>query len=206
MKRYLSILFALIGWFAVIAQYFLMIENRIESIAETTIRFFSFFTILTNTLVATYFTCLPLPGNKRPEIIDKPGTLTAVTVYIVIVGLVYQVALRHVWQPEGLQLIVDELLHTIMPVLVIVFWYLYEIKKPVHYSRIQYWAVYPLVYLIYILIRGRFSNFYPYPFINVTNLGIGKTLVNAGMVLLVFLAIATIFIFIGKSVGKRQAN
>ncbi len=74
MKRNLALIFALIGWFAIIAQFGLMIENRVSSIPETIIRFFSFFTIITNTLVAIYFTCIFL--KKRLELVDKPGVLT----------------------------------------------------------------------------------------------------------------------------------
>jgi len=106
-----------------------MIQNRTASISETTVRFFSFFTILTNTLVAIYFTIISFPYRRQPAFINSPGTLTSITVYITVVGLVYQIALRHLWQPQGTQKIVDELLHTIIPILVIIFWYLSEPKK-----------------------------------------------------------------------------
>ena len=203
MKKKLAILFALIGWFAVIAQYILMIQNREASITETTIRFFSFFTILTNSLVAIYFTALAFTKNQESKLIGRPGTLAAITIYITMVGLVYQFALRHIWKPQGLQLIVNELLHSVIPVLVIIFWYLYETTKPVKYAQIFKWAIYPLAYLIYILVRGSFSNFYPYPFIDVSNLGMAKVLTNAGVILVMFLTIAALLLFIGKSIIKR---
>ena len=203
MKKKLALLLALIGWFAIIAQYILMIQNREASITETTIRFFSFFTILTNILVAIYFTCLVFTKNQELKLIGQPGTLTAITIYITMVGLVYQVALRHIWQPKGLQLIVNELLHSVIPVLVIIFWYLYETTGRVKYAQIFKWAIYPLAYLFYILVRGSFSNFYPYPFIDVTNLGMAKALTNAGVILVMFLTIAALLLFIGKSIIKR---
>ncbi len=203
MKNKLARLFALIGWFAVIAQYILMVQNEEASIAETTIKFFSFFTILTNILVAIYFTCLIFTKNQESKLIGRPGTLTAITIYITMVGLVYQVALRHLWKPQGLQLIVNELLHSVIPVLVFIFWYLYERTKPVKYAQIFKWAIYPLAYLFYILVRGSFSNLYPYPFINVTNLGMTKALINAGVILVMFLTIAALLLFIGKSIIKR---
>lgn len=199
MKKTLSIIFGLIAWFAVITQYYLMIENRVASVGETTIRFFSFFTILTNSLVAIYFTLIIFEiKNGWFAITDKPGTLTAITVYITIVGLVYQILLRHVWQPEGLQLIVDELLHSFVPVAVIIYWYLYETKSSVAYRQIISWLIYPLIYLIYILIRGNFSGFYPYPFINVLNLGITKVLVNSVLLMALFTGLSALFIRIGR--------
>ena len=122
MRRNMFKLVAVLVWFSVIAQFYLIIQNRAAPIPETIIRFFSYFTILTNTLVAVYFTTQAVQANK----LTKPGTLTAITVYITIVGAVYQVLLRHIWDPTGLQRLVDELLHTINPVLVILCWYFYE--------------------------------------------------------------------------------
>jgi hypothetical protein len=203
MKRNLALVFALIGWFAIIGQFVLSIENRIAPVAEAVIRFFSYFTIQVNILVAVYFTCLLLPAGKRPKIIDKPGTLTAITTYITIVGLTYQVALRHVWKPEGMQFVVNELLHSVIPVLVIIFWWLYKNMTQVRYVQILKWAIYPLAYLGYSLIRGSIVDFYPYYFIDVIQLGMTQTLINAGIVTILFFVIAALFVFIGKSFSKR---
>jgi hypothetical protein len=197
MKKGFTILVALLTWFAVIMQYVLMIQNRTADVAETTIRFFSFFTILTNIIVAIFFT-----NNIYSKTLNS-SKLTAVTIYITIVGLVYQVILRQTWKPEGMQFIVNELLHTLIPLMVIIFWCMYAVNRLTPYSRIAKWAIYPLVYLVYVLIRGNFSGFYPYPFIDVTNLGMEKTLINAAMILVLFIAIAAIFLFIGKRIIKR---
>jgi hypothetical protein len=203
MKIKLAAAFALIGWFAVIAQYFIMVGNRQTSLAETTIHFFSFFTILTNTLVAIYFTCVALYKNKEIKILNKPGTLSAITIYILMVGLVYQFALRQLWHPEGLQRIVDELLHSIIPILVLVFWYLYERVQSINYMQIFNWTLYPLIYLVYVLVRGSFTNLYPYPFVNVVTIGINNVLINAGVLVVIFLLMSLLIVFIGKRIIKR---
>ncbi|MBX3256159.1 MAG: Pr6Pr family membrane protein [Chitinophagaceae bacterium] len=199
MKRNISILIAFIAWTAVSTQYYLMLQNRVTSISETTIRFFSFFTILTNLLVAVYFTAGMVKQKGRYlSILDQPGTLTSVTIYITVVGLVYQVVLRHTWNPTGLQKIADELLHSVIPVVVIFFWYLYEHKSLVKFRQIPQWLLYPLLYLIYILIRGSFSGFYPYPFVNVINIGLQKVLINCVILTVLFIGISAIFIKAGR--------
>ncbi len=48
----------IIAWFAVIVQFYLNIVNRANPIPEVIMRFFSYFTILTNILVALCFTGL----------------------------------------------------------------------------------------------------------------------------------------------------
>lgn len=203
MKKKLALSLVFIAWFAVIAQYVLMVQNRHVSIAEVSIRFLSFFTILTNIVVAIYFTCILLIKNLDTKLIGKAGTLTAIAIYITMVGSVYQLALRHVWQPEGLQRIVDELLHSVIPILVIIFWAVYERTKTIKYFEMLKWSIFPLIYLGYILIRGDFSNFYPYPFVDVTEIGLTKVFINSTVLLAIFFLISGIFILIGKSVIKR---
>lgn len=200
MKRKLSIAFALIAWFAVIVQFYLMMENRVASVPETIIRFFSFFTILTNTLVAIYFTSQSRKENPT-SFFGKAGRLTAITVYILVVGLIYQLILRQVWEPTGMQKIVDELLHSVTPVITLIYWFLYEKKRQVNWSQIPYWLIYPAIYLIYVLIRGHISSFYPYPFVNVTEIGYQQTLINSLGVLILFVILSSGMILIGKKLN-----
>lgn len=205
MRKKWSLFLAGIAWVAVLTQYFLMVENRVASVGETTIRFFSFFTILTNSLVAIYFTWwILLYKKENPSILNKPGTLTALTVYITIVGLVYQILLRPIWEPTGIQLVVDELLHSVIPLVVIVCWYLFEDKSLVSYRQIPQWLIYPLIYLAYILIRGNGSGFYPYPFVDVGSLGLSKVLINAMGLMVLFVGISALYIKVGKSVRRNQ--
>ena len=204
-KQYFSAGVALLAWFAVVAQYVLMMENRTVSIPEATIRFFSFFTILTNTLVAVYLTmnCFRKKPKKSRRF-QRPGILTAITVYITVVGLVYQVVLRQTWHPTGLQRIVDEMLHTIIPVLFILFWFLYENKARVKWGQIPAWLIYPLVYVIYILARGSASGFYPYPFVDVVEIGYKQVLINCLGLFVVFGTIAAIFVGMGGLLENRR--
>ncbi|AQX84232.1 Pr6Pr family membrane protein [Elizabethkingia bruuniana] len=203
MKRNLAFIFAALGWFAVIAQYYLMLENRTTSVSEATIRFFSFFTILTNILVAIYFSTICFSRNKSVSLINAAGMLTFLTIYITVVGLVYQVALRHLWHPQGMQKLVDELLHSVIPILVILFWYLYEAKNNLKFSQTIKWLSYPLIYFIYILLRGNQSGFYPYPFVDVSVLGFATVIQNALFLLLFFLGLSLAFILIGKWLDKK---
>ena len=59
MRLYIAI-GTIIGWFAILLQLYLIIENRVLSLPGTIVQFFSYFTILTNILVALYFTVLLL--------------------------------------------------------------------------------------------------------------------------------------------------
>ncbi|MBA3987137.1 MAG: Pr6Pr family membrane protein [Flavobacteriales bacterium] len=194
-----------IVWFAIIAQFLLMFQNRQTDIPEMVIRFFSFFTILTNILVALYFTSSVFRLKIIPfKWLLSKGTLTAITAFILIVGLVYQVALRGIWQPTGLQHIVDELLHTIIPLYVFIYWFFKVNKNDLELIPIFSWLLYPLIFIISILVRGHNSGYYPYPFLNVSEIGYEKTLSNIGVVFGITLAMLISLLSIGKMITKKQ--
>jgi hypothetical protein len=198
-RKYFLIIGSIIGWFAVTAQLCLILHNRVASVEETIIRYFSFFTVLTNLLVTIYFTVSWLkPNSGLGRFFLRPGVCTAIAVYIVIVGLVYQLILRGIWHPTGLQRLVDELLHSVMPLYFLVYWFMGLPAKAVHWRQQMSWLIYPLVYLIFILLRGAFADYYPYPFVDPTQLGYDRVLINCGLLLLVFSAISALLIWVNR--------
>ena len=206
MKKILEVSLMFVAWFAVIAQYYLMLDNQTTSIGETTIRFFSFFTILTNGLIAFYFTNLTFRTDKHKDSFwGRKGVLTALTLYVTALGLIYQVLLRELWDAHGFQLLVDELLHSAIPLGVLVYWYVTERKSMVQWKAMFRWFIYPLLYFCFILIRGSFSGFYPYPFIDVAKLGLEKVLINAAFLFFFFFVMTIFYIGLGKlySLKKR---
>jgi hypothetical protein len=195
---------ALLGWFAVIAQLYLMIENCRTSVPEAVIRFFSFFTILTNLLVAVTLTSLLFRSNSRTgRFLSRPTALSAITVYIFIVGLVYNLVLREIWQPEGIQYTVNELLHTFIPLLFLLYWIVFVPKQSLYWKNAFPWLFYPLFYLIFIMVRGFLSGFYPYPFVDLEKLGYQTVLINCMILGLVFLGFSLALIMLSK-IGKRR--
>ncbi|SEW13431.1 hypothetical protein SAMN05421765_2559 [Kaistella antarctica] len=192
-----------LGWISVGAQFILMIQNRQADISETIIRFFSFFTILTNILVALFFTAkvCNLKGFFF-NLFRSKGSLTAVTTFILIVGLVYQFILRKTWHPTGLQMIVDELLHTLIPLFMLGYWLMNVQKENLQMKPLFKWLLYPVVYLILIMTTGYFSHYYPYPFINRDQIGFDQVLYNS-----LFILIFTISIFLMlKIIGNYILN
>lgn len=201
--RIMAFIGAAIGWLAVITQIFLMISNRVVSIPETVLRFFSFFTIDTNILVALSFSFIFLRSTSGiGRFFTKASTITAITIYITIVGIVYNVILRSTWHPEGSQKIVDELLHSVIPVLFILFWLLFIPIEQLKWRDAFSWLIYPTVYMIYAVVHGAITKFYPYPFVDVNELGYNKALFNAGLVLLVIFLLSLALIATGKLIKK----
>ena len=198
--RLLLIILCVLGWFALAGQFYLIIKNRTTTIPETVIRFFSYFTILTNILVAVCSTVLLLNAKKGSNnFFSKSGTMTAIAINITIVGIIYNIILRALWKFEGFQWMVNEILHLIIPILFIILWFVFIPKGKLPLKSVLAWLLYPLIYLVFILIRGKFSSFYPYPFIDVNDIGYKKTFINSTGMLLAFLAVSFLFVALNRS-------
>jgi len=197
MKKGIALIMAIIGWIALILKLKLRIELEDVSIAESVTRFLSYFTILTNLLVTIYFTIICL-SKKKNTAIHKPGTLTALAAFMVFVGLAYHILLRHVWDPKGLVMILDETHHTVVPIATILFWWLYEQKSVVTFKSLSYWVIYPIAYLVWISIRGYLSSFYPYYFIDANTLGIQTAFLNSFGLLVIIILFLILFYGLNK--------
>lgn len=206
-KIYLFIL-ALAAWFALIAQFYINMHSGIAGTTELLIRYFSYFTIDTNIIVALCCTLLLVsPHSKAGRFFGKYKTFTAITVYILIVGIIYNLILRFLWNPQGLQWIVDELLHTVIPVLFFIYWLAFTTKQNLQWLAFLPWLIYPLLYIIFLIIRGSLSGFYPYPFIDAYKIGLPRMLFNSGGIALAIAGMSLFFIAIGNYVyHSRKIN
>ncbi len=197
-------LIAILGWFALVLQFYLIIQNRVVSIPETIVRYFSFFTLLTNLLVALHCSFILLrPYSQAAKFFSRPGVATAITVYILIVGIVYNTVLRYLWHPAGLQLIADELLHSVIPLMFLLYWLFFVVKGKLNCNTFS-WLLYPLFYFIWILIFGAITSFYPYPFIDVTKLGYHKVILTSGILTGGFLLLSLMFVAIDKLMKPKK--
>ncbi|MFT3794384.1 Pr6Pr family membrane protein [Flavobacterium sp.] len=197
-------LLAVVGWFAVAVQFYLMLQAGTAPVIELALRFLSYFTILTNALVAISCTSLGwFPGSSWGRYFSSAHNQTAIAVYITVVSLVYNTILRFLWEPTGWQRLVDELLHSAIPVLYVLYWWIF-VRSRFQWTAFLPWLRYPLVYLGFILVRGHFSGFYPYPFTDVTQLGYPSVLLNCAGMTLLFVAVSVVFIAIGRTAPIRQ--
>ena len=194
---------ALAGWFALIAQFYLILETKRAPAAELVMRFFTYYTILTNILVALCSTAIALKGFDQTRFFTRPGTITAITVNITIVGIVYNIVLRGLAEPQGLARMVDEMLHLIIPLAFLLSWFLFVPKGGLQWKSVWLWLIYPLSYFLVVLIRGSIASWYPYHFIDINILGYGKALLNASGLTIGFILISLMFIWIDKLMFKR---
>jgi hypothetical protein len=207
-KNVFRIIISLLGWFALVVQFYIMYgkgEISKQPLSETVINYFSYFTILTNILVAFNLTIVLLkPLSRLGNFFSKAATATAIAVYITVVGLIYNTLLRHLWAPAGWQLAVDELLHLVIPVLYILYWIFFIPRVDLKWKSVLSWLIYPLLYLIYILIYGAYTHWYPYPFVDADMLGYAKTFINVSMLFVLFVFMSLLFITADRMLRKKN--
>jgi hypothetical protein len=201
-QRSFTLVAALLGWLALTIQLDLIFVARWNdqaSLLGGLVRFFSFFTVLTNTLVATALTCAIIPRESRGHrFFRTPWVCSGIAASIALVSVAYNLLLRHLWQPEGLQWIADELLHDIMPVLFVLYWWVYVPKGQLRLVHLLLWAMYPVLYFAYVLLRGDLFGDYMYPFIDVGTLGYPQAFINACGVLAGFVGVSVVVLVVDR--------
>ncbi|MGC1872245.1 MAG: Pr6Pr family membrane protein [Acidobacteriaceae bacterium] len=193
-------LIAAVSWFALVLQLLLMLQQAAPGTTlHAVINYFSFFTILTNLLVALA-TTLPLlaPHSVAGQFFLRPSSQTAIAVYIAIVGVTYSLLLRKMWNPQGAQKVADVSLHDIVPVLYVAFWIFLVPKFTLRWSDAVRWLAFPVAYMAYTLARGFIAHWYPYYFIDVDTIGLSRALIHAVGLMLAFFGLGLLFIAIGR--------
>ena len=201
-------LIAIVVWFALILQFSISIpafEREGYSTGGAIVEFISFFTILTNIFIVKCLTIsLVAPRSYWGKFFSKESVLTSITMYITVVGLVYWLVLKSLWHPQGLFKLADDLLHTVNPILFIIYWAVFVPKNGLEWKKILLWLWYPFIYLVYILIRGAICGLYPYPFMDVTKIGYLNVLISSFVLLLVFLGFGALYVWIGRITSKSS--
>ena len=198
---------AWLGWAGLAIQLYLILSLRWAAEASLVgglVNFFSFFTVLSNTLVAVVLTChLSARNGAARRFFLQPWVSSGVAVSIVVVAVAYSLLLRHLWQTQGWQRVADQLLHDVMPLLFAFYWWRWVPKGRLRVAHVALWAAYPLLYFGAVLLRGESVGLYPYPFIDVGKLGYPQVLLNAVGILLGFVAVGLALVALDRFLWAR---
>ena len=193
---------AAIGWATLGLQFSLSMRlslDRGKGLVRGLIIYFSYFTILTNILVALALTAALLPRRSRMvRFFTRPTVNTAIAASVAMVGIAYTVLLQHLWHPKGLQLVADAVLHHLMPVLFMAYWWVAVPGDELRWGQVLRWAFYPVFYFMYAMVHGALSGDYPYPFMDPDALGYRRALGNAGVILFGFIAASLLLVAVGR--------
>ncbi|MGJ7439454.1 Pr6Pr family membrane protein [Aquipuribacter sp. MA13-6] len=152
---------------------------------------FAFFTIQSNLLVAAsaLLTALDPDRDTRLRRVLRLTSLVAITV----TGVVYHSVLAGLVELSGWGYVADVAVHTVVPVLAVLGWVLFGPRGRTTWGVVALSAVFPVLWLTFTLVRGPLvGGFWPYPFVDVDELGWAQVLLNCGGVAVLLLGLAAV--------------
>ena len=161
----LRILLAALVLTAIITQ----ITDQLLNDAFNPAGYFGFFTIqscLMNVVV------LAVGGVLAQRLATEPDLLAWVRMstlsYAMITGLVYNLVLRSLPADGSFEGIgwPNEVLHVWAPALILLDWLVAPGRPALAWKRLWFALIYPLAWLTYALLRGTFTGWWTYPFLN----------------------------------------
>jgi hypothetical protein len=204
-SNFFAVVVAAIAWPALMLQYWLSLWSG--PIGFATVRYFSFFTILSNLLVAVVAASAATGGNWAPlRFWRKPRVRGLTALSIAVTCLIYVTILAGQWHPQGPQLIADRALHYVLPVLYLFWWVVLLPHGTLVWRDALRWLWFPLVFFVWTLLRGAVVHEYPYSFVDVDHLGYGAVLTNALMVGVVFIVLGLGLVAIDRVLARYSST
>lgn len=201
-------LVASVAWTALLAQYVLLVDATWTDIGpwRATLRYFSFFTILGNLAVAlAAMSALSDAPIACLRLFRSPRARACAALCIAIVCVIYHVLLAGTWSPQGLQYVVDVLLHYAVPFLYLGWWLLANPHGALAWGDPLRWLAFPAAFLAWALLRGAWVHEYPYPFIDVDALGGARVLRNAAAIAGLFAGLGFVVVALDRALARRAA-
>lgn len=166
------------------------------------VRYFSFFTILSNILVAIVVTPAAFISDSfLARRVLRPAFAGAVALYIVVTGIVYHLLLSKIEELTGFAQVTNLCLHYVTPVLYALFWALFVAKGQLRWVHVLWWLIYPTGYAAFSLVRGPVVGWYPYPFLDASQLSVGQLAINILGVSVGFVVVGFLIVLVDRLIG-----
>lgn len=153
----------------------ILVDHHQPNLVERLVRFFAYFTIESNILVLVTTAQLardPAYDGPRWRVV-RIAAISGITV----TGLVHWFLLRPLLHLDGADLVADQLLHLVVPILAVLGWLLFGPRPRIDWAGCLRAAVWPLAWLAVMLVAGGLTGWYPYPFLDHREHGWGRVVV-----------------------------
>ncbi|QNP40009.1 Pr6Pr family membrane protein [Lysobacter solisilvae (ex Woo and Kim 2020)] len=202
-SRRFALLIAAVAAAALVLQYVLLIQLTRDSIGPVlaTVRFFSYFTILSNLLVLLVTAHAAV---AREGAFAAPRMRGGVAMCVGVTMGIYFLVLSHLWQPQGAQQWADTALHYAVPSLYLLWWVLCVPHGTLRWRDLPRWLLFPLAYLGWVLARGAWVREYPYPFLDLTALDGATVARNIVGVFAVFVVVGGVLLLADRWLPSRR--
>ncbi|SCB44159.1 hypothetical protein GA0061102_10432 [Rhizobium miluonense] len=194
---------ALLALSGVVISYVAITPAAHVSRLTLTTNFLSYFTIQANILFAVVLLSAEIaPSLAFGRWASRSSTKTALLIYVGVAGGIYAWLLKDVWHPSGWQLRGDQILHYCIPLLAAFDWIFLVERNRLDWRNAIWWLLFPALYSVYSLVHGQLSRFYPYPFLDVRDIGLQAVLINMAFLGVLFLALGGVLILLDRVAAR----
>jgi hypothetical protein len=154
-------------------------------------RFFSYFTTQANLLVVATSLSLARRPDRDGSVwrVARLNALTGIT----ITALVHWFLLHPLDHFRGLLWASDTLVHIIVPVLVVLGWLRFGPRRRIGLRVVMLGLIWPLAWLLYTLIVGGITGWYPYFFFDLGETGPGGVALYCVAILILLFVVSCLF-------------
>ena len=206
-RRALALVCSVVGMIAIVVQMMASIEYSFElgrTLPLALNIYFSYFTTIMNTVVSLGLFCLSVfPNSNISNWLRRSAVSAAICLYILIVGLIFYGLLVNTWVPRGLEFYATHTMHAVVPIMFFYLWLTRYRNSDLKYSDVPKWLGVPLVYFIYLMIRGQIIHIYPYFFVDVDKYGFGMVMAFAVAILVFFAILGAVLVTIDRRFPKK---
>lgn len=164
----------------------------------------SYFTIWSNVVVAPSATLLLLRPHRH-DLLARVLRLDALLL-ITVTAIVYQVLLAPAAVVVGWSRLTDPILHVITPALTVLVWLYVGPRGWVRGRLVPLALTVPLLWIVWMLVRGAVIGAYPYDFTNVTTLGYGSVSRTMALILVFGLVVASAYWGLDVALRRRTVR
>jgi len=168
--------------------------------------YFSFFTILTNMLVAIASIGIARGRGRLHRWAIRPAPRTAISVYIAVVAVIYQLLLARLVHLSPIGWWGNLLVHQIVPAMWLAGWVLFGRHGGIARTAPLHWLAYPAGYAAWTFAHGAASGWYPYPFMNVATRGGVAVAINMLLMAFFFAVLGQGFRWIDMVLAGRKPS
>lgn len=201
--RRVHLVVAAVAWFALAFQLVLVVSGEAILVDEDppglvarTYRYFAYFTIQSNFLIALTSTVLARDPHE-----DRPGwraARLAGIVGITVTALVYVTLLRGLLELDGANWLADLLLHQVVPLLSLAAWVVAGPRPRIGAREVAYALAWPVLWLAWTLLVGQVDGWVPYPFLDPDEDGWAAVAVACAGITVLFLLLFALYAWLDR--------
>ena len=171
MKKYFRILIVVIGTIGILSLVFddAFLVNPEQPLMS--LRLFKYFTVLSNLFAVVYFWVI-LSLRVDEKSIKWKNLVGGVMIYTTITFLVFSIFLEGLQVEKNFALVGSLCLHYINPLLIIAYVITFRNEFEFRLKDSFTWIVFPLLYVVFLLIFGLITGDFLYPFFQVSEVGL----------------------------------